>query len=929
MAADILPNRKSASVARWVPAASGRFIAWCAGVAALITTLGLWLALGLGGPSVAQTVSNVALTAAAVGAAISCWARAAATSGRTRRSWALFGASALSWGLGQAVWTWYESILGIEVPFPSLADVGYLAAVPLMASALLMLPVASQSLANRARSVFDGLLVASSILLMSWILVLRPLISAGGDSLLGLSISLAYPIGDVVVVTIVVFMLARLRQTGAMPVPLPLLGTGLIAYAVSDSGFVYGTLTGTYASGALIDLGWFAGFLLIMLAGRKPAGARADDVDGSAGAGPLGVLLPYLAVSAALVTNVIDHLRVESGGSFVFWIRSVIIALMIGRQLLTVLENLSLTRHLEARVGQRTAELRASEQRFRALVQHSSDVVTVVDLDAVVIYQSESVTRVFGYPVHDLTGEPLTKVLALDSAVRLHEALQQAALRPYGTVVLELPISHRDGRLRQAEMTITNLLDDASVGGLVLNTRDISERKELEDQLVHEAFHDSLTALANRALFKDRVDQALRRRQTGPQPETVAVLFLDLDGFKEVNDSLGHASGDQLLIQVAQRLSSSVRSEDTVARFGGDEFAVLIERMTGGHEAEETARRLIDGLRHPFVIEGKELHVRASLGIALADPEAEDAHQLMRNADLAMYQAKADGFGGFTRFDPQMHHALVERLQLEHDLRRALEAGNELELHYQPTIELSTGELMGFEALARWRHPVRGLIPPVEFIPLAESTGLIRQLGSWVLDQACRQAVAWGMATAARPLTMSVNVSGRQFEQSELPSIVAMVLAETGLPAERLCLEMTESVLMNDTEENLALLTRLKEMGVRLAIDDFGTGYSSLSYLHRFPVDVLKIDRSFVDRLNQATDEAALARTIVQLGQSLGMVTVAEGIEQYDQFLALNRMTCEIGQGYYFSRPLPAEEAGRLLRAGAGDHTVATDPVGS
>jgi EAL domain-containing protein (putative c-di-GMP-specific phosphodiesterase class I) len=281
----------------------------------------------------------------------------------------------------------------------------------------------------------------------------------------------------------------------------------------------------------------------------------------------------------------------------------------------------------------------------------------------------------------------------------------------------------------------------------------------------------------------------------------------------------------------------------------------------------------------------------------------------MRNADLAMYRAKSVGDGSFARYDPQMHRGLVERLEMEADLRRALEVG-ELELHYQPTIELESSEIIGFEALVRWRHPTRGLIPPLDFIPLAEATGLIRPLGEWVLREACRQAVEWGAAEPGRRLTMNVNVSGRQIEQQDLAVIVARALAETGMPAGQLCLEMTESVLMNDTEENLALLTEIKDLGVRLAIDDFGTGYSSLSYLHRFPVDTLKIDRSFVERLSE---DAALARTIVQLGQSLGMATVAEGIEQHGQLMALRRMTCAHGQGYYFSKPLPPAEAARLL----------------
>jgi diguanylate cyclase (GGDEF)-like protein/PAS domain S-box-containing protein len=891
-----------------------RFAVWCAGAAAVMAIMVLWLGAGLGGPAVSQTACNVALITAALAASAACSAKLPQTTGRTRWSWALFGSSSLSWGVGQGIRTWYESILGIEVPSPSLADVGYLGAVALMAAALLIVPMSSQGLANRARSVLDGLLIGGSLLLVSWVLVLESLVQGNGDSLPGLIISLAHPIGDVVLITIVLFMLTSSRQTGTMPVPLLLLGAGLAACAVSDIGFAYRTLTGTYAPSPLIHLGSFAGFLLLLLAARKPTSEARGGAAGPNGVHPLGVLLPYVAVLAALATHILEYVRSGGHGSaVVFWIRSAIIALMVGRQLLTLMENHGLTRHLEARVIQRTVQLQASEQRFKALVQHSSDVVTVVGPDAIVVYQSESVHRVFGYAAEELIGRPLSSVLDPDGGARLREGLHEVAGRSYGTLVLEANLRHRDGHARQVEMTITNLLDNPGVGGLVLNTRDISERKQLEEQLVHEAFHDSLTKLANRALFKDRVDQALRRREHAQG--MVAVLFLDLDGFKEVNDSLGHASGDQLLVQVAQRLRGSVRPEDTVARFGGDEFAVLVDNLAHDHEAVELARRIVDGLREPFLLDTQEIHVRASIGVVSTDADAqgaEDADQLMRNADLAMYQAKAAGQGSFTCYDPLMHTGLMERLQLEADLRRALDAG-ELELYYQPIIELASGEIAGFEALLRWDHPTRGLIPPSEFIQLAESTGLIRPLGQWVLREACRQAVAWDTRGQERPLTMSVNVSSRQFEQSDLLTVVAIALADSGLAADRLCLEVAESVLMNDTEENLVLLRRLKDMGIRLAIDDFGTGYSSLSYLHRFPVDTLKIDRSSVERLGQPSGDTALARTIVQLGQSLGMATVAEGIEQHSQFLALNRMACEFGQGHYFSRPLRAAEAGQLL----------------
>ena len=386
--------------------ASGRAYAfWCAAATVATVVLGLWLAAGLGGPGVSRTVSNVSLDVAALAASACCLAKARITSGRVRWVWVLLGLATLSWGLGQVVWTWYESILGHDVPFPSFADVGYLGMVPLTAAGLLALPVNAQSLASRARSVLDGLMIASALLLVRWLLVLGPLIDAGADRLIALVISLAYPLGDVVLVTIVLFILARVRQSHAASIPLVMVATGLVTFAVSDSGFAYLTLTNSYASGAEIDLGWFVGFVLIMLAALQPPRATAEVEVEQVGGRPLGVLLPYLAVLGALShQHLIEVARRDTPTRSCRGTARSLILLIVGRQLLTLLENRSLTRHLESRVSDRTAELRASEQRFQALVQHSSDVVTVVDIEAEVLYQSESVQRVFGYPAQVLTG---------------------------------------------------------------------------------------------------------------------------------------------------------------------------------------------------------------------------------------------------------------------------------------------------------------------------------------------------------------------------------------------------------------------------------------------------------------------------------------------------------------------------------------------
>src|SRR4051794_18746426 len=556
---------------------------------------------------------------------------------------------------------------------------------------------------------------------------------------------------------------------------------------------------------------------------------------------------------------------------------------------------------------------RAGEARFRSLVQHSSDLITVLDSGATVIYQSPSIERVLGYTPDEVVGTRFDRLLEPGEEGRLLHLLADGSAYAGGpTEPLECSIRHKDGSTRHFEILHTNLIDDPSVRGIVLNARDVSERKAFEEQLAHQAFHDPVTNLANRALFAERVRHAVarsRREDNGP-----AVIFLDLDDFKTINDSLGHAAGDQVLREVAQRLDASIRSSDTAARFGGDEFAVLLEDVDSPQEAADTAERILDALTLPVQLDQKEIVVRASLGISVANGDTpSDSDEMTRNADAAMYIAKRDGKGGYRLFEPAMHEGVLARLELRADLQRAM-TGGQLELHYQPVVHLSDGSVSGVEALLRWRHPERGLVAPDQFIPLAEEMGLIVPIGRWVLREGCRQAALLRRKLPAHPdLTMSINLSVRQLQHSDIVGDVRDALEQSELEPGALTLEITESVMIADTDLAVERLRELKALGIRLAMDDFGTGYSSLSYLSRLPVDILKMDRSFL-RADASPAESELATAVVALGKTLNLEVVAEGIEFEEQWHSLRDLECELGQGFFFARPMDADATLDYLR---------------
>ncbi|HEV2755559.1 MAG TPA: EAL domain-containing protein [Actinomycetota bacterium] len=557
--------------------------------------------------------------------------------------------------------------------------------------------------------------------------------------------------------------------------------------------------------------------------------------------------------------------------------------------------------------------LEESEARFRSLVQNSGDVICIVDERCRALYASPAVAAVFGLDAEEVRGDDLLELVHPAEKATVGDALAGLVGSPRGTsATLECRVVHPSGELKDLEVTATNLLDDPNVAGIVLNARDISQRKvaerdneALQEQLAHQAFHDPLTGLANRALLRERLQHALARVTRSREP--LAVMFIDLDEFKAVNDSMGHDAGDEILMAVAGRLRESVRPADTIARLGGDEFAILLEGMLSASEGPRVAERIIRTFTTPFELDGHPVSIGASIGLALKDGK-EGTEELLGNADVAMYAAKARGRGCYEVYRPELRLARTARIRQELDLQTAVARG-EFVVQYQPIVDMETGRPSGAEALLRWSHPVRGLVPPSEFVELAEDTGLIVPLGRWVLRRACRDAAAWRAAhPGAEAAKVSVNLSVRQFQEPDLVQQVADTLTVTGFPAGSLVIEITESVFLADSPATIETLRGLKELGVLIAIDDFGTGYSSLSYLRRFPVDILKIDRSFIDGIDRGVEDSALARAIVQIGENLNLRIVAEGIETPEQLEEVRRLGCHEGQGFHLSVPLDAAD---------------------
>jgi diguanylate cyclase (GGDEF)-like protein/PAS domain S-box-containing protein len=845
----------------------------------------IWMLSGLGGPKVIFYVGLFYKQPAA----LACIVVAAITARRMlpdtlRLAWrslaiALTLYCTADW-ISAALW------LAGHDPFPGPADLLYLAFyLPLAAAALWLIRAAAVRVPWIQLSL-DATIFVVGFGAFFWFLVVQPAAIHTQLGLLKKALSEAYLALDCLCLLMFgVLLLTGAGNVGGRRIPLLLLG-GFATMFFGDIIWSLAKVRGYYLPGGFQDVLYLACYLPIAAAGREQMRAVASPTrEVSSTSDALARSLPYAAMAAALL--VLVYLSRGDLGSSATLMTGIVFALtllLMFRQAVVV---------------------RMAEEHYASLVANAADVIMIVAADGVVRFASPAATRMLGLQPEEITGKRLAELWGGEDGERLRKFLEEVAGTASGAVgPVELWIE-RAGKRCVFEGVGSNLSKDPAVRGLAVNLRDITERKVLEEQLRQLAFHDPLTLLANRNLFRDRVQHALTLSQR--RQGSVAVMFLDVDNFKNINDSLGHDAGDRLLQAVAQRIVKTSRACDTVARLGGDEFAILLEGVGADADVERLADALIESIGAPFCLDGHEVRVTASIGVAFSSPDS-TAKELLSNADLAMYHAKAGGKNRQVVFQPQMQTLLHERLRLEADIGRAFEQ-EEFFLEYQPIVDLGTGSLLGVEALVRWRHPEAGVLMPARFIHVLEECNQIVSLGRWVLRRACRDMCAWRRSIAgASGLRLAVNISASHLQHGELVQDVLQALEASGFESGNLVIELTESTMMYNTEANLERFHRLKALGVKLAIDDFGTGYSSLSYLHRFPIDILKIDRSFVSRLTGTDAGPDLARAVITLGETLGLDTVAEGIELEPQVAALLALGCVAGQGFLFARACSLEE---------------------
>ena len=860
-----------------------------------------WLASGIGDPGTRRAVADIGETTLDLLAAAIVF-RAALGVGvrRVRLGWAVVGVAMLVYALGDGMWAWLDLGPG-SMPSPSLADVAYVAYYPIVVVALFIFQRVSSVRREALRLTIDSLIVLIGGGIVVWHTLFRPVLASLDPNPLAAALALGYPIGDLVLLFGVAATALR-RPPDIDSRALAALVGGLALLFVADVGYGQLNLIGAFDLERWPDIVYASSTLLIALAGYFQAHPGAATEGQVTALSRWLIVLPYAGLAAGY--SVVIALAISSATgelTEVLFAAVALTAMVLIRQELVLRENSRLLAE-QAR--------RESEERFSALAANSSDAVVLVDRDGVVTDATPAVVRILGLDSSQLVGRPISRLVHGDDAERIQTFIADVAAGRSVTQPVEWRLWDVTGIWRQVETIAANLLDDPSVGQIVLTTRDVRERKTLEKQLTQVALHDLLTNLPNRTLFRDRVGQALAR--AGRAQRDTTVLSLGLDGFKRVNESLGHAVGDQVLQKVSRRLLASARAADTCARLGGDEFGILLDGHLTADEVLAVADRILVAIREPINIAGNSIHLTASIGVSTAAPTDTDAGSLLRRAEVARSLARNMGRDRVLVFEPAMQEAAETRFELESELRRAIDQ-SEFVLNYQPIVDLQTGELVGAEALVRWDHPTQGRLAPSVFIPLAEDTGLIDEIGAWVLRTACTEAARWAQLSPGRVPRVSINLSAHQLADPQLAWTVQAAIAHAGAAPSWITLELTESLLMQNSSAYLERLHAIRALGVQLAIDDFGTGYSSLAYLEQFPVTHIKIDRSFVTPLDDPRRGAGVVHAIIEIGRALGLTTVAEGIETPTELRRLRELGCEFGQGYLFARPLERDAMADLV----------------
>ncbi|MFI8088656.1 putative bifunctional diguanylate cyclase/phosphodiesterase [Streptomyces sp. NPDC086080] len=898
-------------------------------------------AFGWGSEQLALIMGDFGLSAAAAAAAVSCVLYARSPRTRFRPAWLLFGLSSAMASLGNLVWGWYEVVLGVPVPSPSYADLFFLCFAPPAIVGLLVLAKRPVTKAGWGCLALDAWLIGGSLLTLAWSLALAQAAQAEGPSVAHTALSLAYPLLDIALVSMVLALHFRRSAVNRSAVNTAI---GALALTVMcDALFTSPLLHAGYRSGQLLDAGWFAGSLLLAYApwtaprggppereghtrvvrehlpGRRggpdhphppaPGGEQGRYPLSRPIAGSLAALTPYLAAAVCTLGILYNVLNGRSVDRVVLITGGTVVLALVVRQGIMLLDNITLTQ-----------ELAQKENHFRSLVQGSSDVIMIAAPSGILRYVSPAAAGVYGSPAEDLVGTELAGLIhPEDLGCVVHEVRRFLAASPAEepTTRIECRFRSGDGGWLNVESTVNR-----HHGGLIFNSRDVTERVRLQAQLQHNAEHDPLTDLPNRALFTRRVQQALSGRRAsdrGAALRGTAVLFIDLDGFKGVNDTIGHQAGDELLVQAARRLHDAVRKGDTAARLGGDEFAALIagdgvrDRDARERHMLELADRLRAALSQPYVIDGNDVRVNASIGVAFAEPGV-GAGELLRNADLAMYRAKAAGKGRVELYRPHMQQDVVRKAELATRLRAALHHG-EFALLHQPVVCLADGRITSVCAQARWRSSQGVLFTPAEFLRVAEDSEKTAELGRWVLEEAVEQA-AERHATGL-PVPVAVRLSAHRLLDRSLPlGSIEALLTRHGLPSGSLVVELADTDPRVPLDELERRLTVLKRLGVRIALDGFGGGLAAITALRRLPVDVLKLDRSLVDGVVESVRLHKITGGLLRIASDLGMHSVAMGVDSPEQATALRAMGCTHGQGTAFYGPLDEYRLRRALAAG-------------